>query len=79
MATNFDQQEVSWLKATKRSFEQKDTMHTSDMTERKNIFVDDLIKLFASDSNKSELDELIDKIDRIPAHEFWSLYRMDFA
>ena len=77
--THFDQQEVIWLKATKQSFHTKDLSHTIDMMELKNIFVDDLMKLCASDSNKPELDDLIDKIDKMPTDEFWGLYRIDFA
>jgi hypothetical protein len=79
MATNFSDEELSWLKATKRSYEQKDLLHTSGMPERKNIFVDDLRKLFSSNPNRSELDVLIDKIDRMSTHEFWNLYKIDFG
>jgi hypothetical protein len=77
--TNFTDEELSWLKETKRSYEQKDLLHTSGMTERKNIFVDDLIKLFSYDPNRSQLDALVDKVGRMSTHEFWNLYKIDFG
>jgi hypothetical protein len=76
---NFNDEELSWLKATKRSYEQKDLLHTSGTTERKNIFVDGLIKLLSSNPNRSQLDVLVGKIDRMSTHEFWNLYRIDFG
>ena len=54
-------------------------MHTSGTTERKNIFVDGLIKLLSSNPNRSQLDVLVGKIDRMSTHEFWNLYRIGFG
>ena len=79
MANLFSSLEATWLRATKRSFEWKDLTDILDHGKRKDLFVSELKKVLSRTfQEKSQLFELVDKIDKMPTDELCALYRRDF-
>jgi hypothetical protein len=75
MTTNFNDQELSWLKAAKRSFVLEPITKTFD----KDFFIENLKVVLASVSDEAKKNDLIDKISGMPTGEFWEFYWRDFA